>query len=67
MRCARFLIKEETGVDTPSKQGSDRSPCFSQFGNIYELLRGDYEEFYEAKNVLMRYDDRDDYIKYGYS
>jgi len=25
-----------------------------------------YREFYDAKNVLMRYDQRDDYINYGY-
>ncbi|MFN7970738.1 MAG: hypothetical protein U0166_00040 [Acidobacteriota bacterium] len=38
--------------------------------DLLGLLRGTpvyrYRDFYEVKNALLRYDDRDDYLNYGY-
>lgn len=52
------------------EENHKRFSHFKKFSSIFEVLRGaliyDFREFYEAKNILMRYDDQNDYINYGY-
>ena len=65
-----YIAESKKEIGLFGEHSHKKEILFKKFSSIFELLRGaliyDFKEFYEAKNILMRYDDRDNYINYGY-